>query len=327
MPRVLVTPTVIRNVPGPYSEQLHQHGFEVKYPPKDADTFQSAVMIEQLQGCQAMLASTERLTREVLAQSELRAIARMGVGFDAIDIPAATDLGIAVTITPGVLEESVAEHTIAMMLGVSRGVVQRDREVRQGVWTRQPLPRLAGKTLGLLGLGRIGRAVVPRARGLGMHVIAHDPLADANYCANNDVRLVTLEELLSAADVVSLHLPCTPETENLMNARTFAQMKPGAIFLNTSRGGLVDEDALSAVLASGRLLGAGLDVFRTEPLPRNHPLMAFENVLLCTHMGGLDHESLDGMGLLAAQCVVDLYEGRWPERCVVNPAVREKWRW
>jgi phosphoglycerate dehydrogenase-like enzyme len=327
MPRVLVTPPVIRNVPGPYSEYLERHGFEIKYPPAAADTNQPAVMAEHLRGCQAMLASTERLTRGLLANSELKVIARMGVGFDSVDVPAATDLGIAVTITPGVLEDSVAEHTLALLLAVSRGIVQRDREVRAGVWTRKPLPRLAGKTLGLVGMGRIGRAIVPRAKGLGMDVIAHDPCADAEFASRNDVRLCSLDELLSTADVVSLHAPCLPETENLMNAAAFAKMKPGAIFINTSRGGLVDEAALYEALATGRLLGAGLDVFHTEPLPLDHPFLKLNNVVLCTHMGGLDHDSLECMALVAAQCVVDLYEGRWPERCVVNKAVRDKWRW
>jgi phosphoglycerate dehydrogenase-like enzyme len=318
---------VIRNSPGPYSEHLERHGFEVKYPPATADTMQPEVLAEQLRGCQAMLASTEKLTRAILANSELRVVARMGVGYDSVDVAAATDLGIAVTITPGVLEDSVAEHTIAMMLGVSRGLVERDREVRSGVWTRKPLPRLAGKTLGLIGLGRIGRAIVPRAKGLGLRVIACDPCADAEFAAMNDITLCSLDELLATADIVSLHAPCTPETENLMNADAFAKMKPGAIFLNTSRGSLVDEPALCEAIQSGRLAGAGLDVFRQEPLPLESPLQRLPNVLLCTHMGGLDCDSLAGMGLTAAQCVVDLYEGRWPERCVVNKAVCEKWRW
>jgi phosphoglycerate dehydrogenase-like enzyme len=251
----------------------------------------------------------------------------MGVGFDSVDLAAATDLGIAVTITPGVLEDSVAEHTIALMLGVSRALLDRDREVRSGIWTRKPLPRLAGKTLGLVGLGRIGRAIVPRAKGLMMRVVACDPFADADFAAKNEITLCSLDELLATADVVSLHVPCTPETENLMNAAAFAKVKPGAIFLNTSRGGLVDEAALCEAIRSGRLAGAGLDVFCTEPLPLDDPLQLLPNVLLCTHMGGLDCDSLEGMALTAAQCVVDLYEGRWPERCVVNKAVREKWRW
>src|SRR5262245_42247732 len=171
MPRVLVTPTVLRNIPGPYADVLRAGGFEIVYPPEGCDTMRHENLLPLLAGADAMLASVEKMTRDVLAGSKLRAVARAGVGYDSVDIAAATDLGIAVTITPGTLEESVAEHTVAMMLGVSRTLVQRDREVRAGKWTRKPMPRMAGKTFGIVGLGRIGRAVVPKVQGLGMRVI------------------------------------------------------------------------------------------------------------------------------------------------------------
>jgi D-3-phosphoglycerate dehydrogenase / 2-oxoglutarate reductase len=162
MPRCLVTPTLLRNIPGPYSDILLQGGFEVVYPPEGCDTMQKENLLKVLDGVDAMLASTEPLTREVLATTRLRVIARMGVGFDSIDLAGATDHKIVVTITPGTLEESVAEHTVALMLGVTRQIVQRDREVRAGKWSRAPMPRIAGRTFGIVGLGRIGRAVVPR---------------------------------------------------------------------------------------------------------------------------------------------------------------------
>src|SRR5438067_2502432 len=144
MPRVLVTPTILRNVPGLYCDTLLQGGFEVVYPPDGCDTMRHEELLPLLANVDAMLASVEKLTREVLAATKLRAIARMGVGYDSVDTAAATDLGIAVTITPGTLEESVAEHTVALMLGVSRGLVQRDREVRSGHWSRVPMPRMMG---------------------------------------------------------------------------------------------------------------------------------------------------------------------------------------
>src|SRR5436305_2909416 len=137
-----------------------------------------ANLLPLLSSADAMLASVEKLTRDVLAQTKLRAIARMGVGYDSVDISAATDLGIPVTITPGTLEESVAEHTVALLLGVTRGLVQRDREVRAGRWSRLPMPRMAGRTFGVVGLGRIGRAVVPKIQGLGMKIVGFDPYAD-----------------------------------------------------------------------------------------------------------------------------------------------------
>lgn len=327
MPRCLVTPPLIRNIPGPYSDILLQGGMEVVYPPDGYDTMQKANLARVLEGVDAMLASTEPLTRDILSASKLRVIARMGVGYDSVDVAAATDLGIVLTITPGTLEESVAEHTVALMLGVTRGIASRDREVRAGNWSRRPMPRVAGRTFGIVGLGRIGRAVVPKVQGLGMRVIAYDPLADHDFASRYGVTLMSLSELLQTADVVSLHPPTTPDTLNLINRQTLAQMKPGAVLINTARGAVLDEEALCEALDRGHLLGAALDVFKVEPLPTNSPLLKYDNVLLCTHMGGMDHDSQIATSSLAAQCIVDLHAGRWPDACVINRQLRDGWKW
>jgi D-3-phosphoglycerate dehydrogenase len=327
MPRVLVTPTHFRRRPWPFADELRAAGFQVAFPEGDLPLSRSDEVARHLEGIDAVIASTEPLTREVLAGSRLRVAARAGVGFDSVDLAAATDLGIVVTITPGALEESVAEHTIALMLGVTRGLIERDREVRGGTWSRKSLPRLAGKTLGIVGLGRTGKAVVPRAQGLGMTVVAHDPFADAAFAREHRVELCSLEHLLARADVVSLHSPCTPETTHLINAGTLGIMKPGSILVNMSRGGLVDEAALCRALASGHLFGAGLDVFQTEPLPTDSPLLKLPNVVVTTHTGGLDQDSERAMSLAAARCIIALYQGKWPDGCVVNGELREKWKW
>jgi phosphoglycerate dehydrogenase-like enzyme len=327
MPKVLVTPTIIRNLPGPYRDTLLAAGFEIIYPAAECNTMQADNLMPLLAEADAMLASVEKMTPDVLAKTKLRAIARMGVGYDSIDIPAATERGIAVTITPGTLEESVAEHTIALLLGVSRGLVQRDKEVRRGCWTRKPMPRMAGKTFGIVGLGRIGRAVAAKAQGLGMKTIAFDPFANADAAKRINATLMPLDELLKTADVVSLHTTTTPETTNLINRRTLALMKPDAILINTGRGALVDEDALCEALDRGHLFGAGLDVFKTEPLPLDSRLLNYDNVLVCTHMGGLDAESTVAMANLAAQCIADLYQGRWPEACIINRELEGRYKW
>ena len=327
MPRCLVTPTILRNIKGPYADILLQGGFEVVYPPEGCDTMQKGELLKVLEGVDAMLASTEPLTRDVLATTKLRVIARMGVGFDSIDLAGATEQGVVVTITPGTLEESVAEHTVALMLGVTRCIAQRDREVRTGKWLRTPMPRIAGRTFGIVGLGRIGRAVVPRVQGLGMRVIAFDPFADQDFAARSGVTLVSLSELLQTADVVSLHPPTTPDTINLINRQTLALMKRDAVLINTARGAVLDEEALCEALERGHLFGVALDVFKVEPLPLESPLLKFDNVLLCTHMGGMDHDSQIATSSLAAQCIVDLYCSKWPDACVVNRQVREGWKW
>jgi phosphoglycerate dehydrogenase-like enzyme len=329
MARVLVTPYLLRNAAGPYKDVLEGAGFEVVWPRATLSEShpENEKLLAELQGIDAVLAGSERYTGEVLAGSQLRAIARMGVGYDAIDMAAATQRGVVVTITPGANEPSVAETTLALLLGVYRGFSARDREARSGIWTRKVLPRLAGRTLGLVGLGRIGKAVVPRAQGLGLRVIAHDVQPDQAFAQAHGVRLCSFDDLLAEADIVSLHTPCTPQTRHLINRQTLARMKKGAVLINTARGGLVDEQALVEALQSGHLFAAGLDVFEVEPLPADSPLAQLDNVLLSPHVGGLDHESQLAMSVMAAQSLVDLYQGRWPEGCVVNDGLRNGWRW
>jgi len=327
MPRVLVTPPMWNERPGRYREILEQAGFEVVYPPAGADLSQPDLLRRLLRGVEALLASTEPLTRGILADSQLRVVARAGVGYDSVDVAAATDLGIAVTITPGAVDASAAEHTIALLLCLTRGLIERDRQVRTGIWKRRALPQLAGKTFGIVGLGRIGKAVAVRARGLQMKVIACDPQPDREFARQQDIGLRSFEDLLREADVVSLHLPSLPETADIINADSLATMKPDAILINMSRGATVDEAALAAALRNGRLFGAGLDVFKQEPLPLDSPLLNLDNVVLCTHTGGLDEFSEVAMTSMAAQSIVDLYQGHWPEPCVVNRTLRAGWKW
>jgi phosphoglycerate dehydrogenase-like enzyme len=319
---------MLRDQPGPYRDVLEQAGFEIFYPRDGAAALQSPqALAKELQGMDAALAGMEPFTAEVLDCNRLRVIARMGVGYDAIDIPAATRRGTVVTIAPGTNQDCVAEHAMGLMLAVFRDIPNRDREVRSGDWRRRSLPRMAGRTLGLIGLGRIGRAMVPRAQGLGLRVIASDPLADPEFARQNHVRLCSLEELLREADIVSLHAPGSAQTNNLINARTLNLMKPGSVLINTARGSLVDETALAEALASGHLLGAGLDAFKIEPLPLDSPLLKLSNVVFAPHMGGLDLESEVAMSRLAAQCIADLYQGRWPSECVVNCELAGQWKW
>ena len=327
MPRVLVTPTVYSQGSGPWRDVLDAAGFEVTLAEGDCVQLPTSELIRQLQGVDCTLASVERYSPEVFAKSQLRAVARVGVGYDAIDVDAATRHGVAIAITPGTNEHSVAEQAIALLTAVFRDTCRRDREIRAGIWRRDCPRRLAGNTIGLVGLGRIGKAMVPRCHGLGLTVLAYDPYPDPKFAAQHNVRLVSLDELLAQSDIVSLHMPCTPETVDLMNARAFGKMKPNSVLLNTSRGGLVDEVALADALASGHLFGAGLDVCKVEPLPADSPLRRFENIAFAPHLGGIDQTALDAMGRLAAECLVNLSQNRWPEGCVVNATLKDGWKW
>ena len=313
---------------GPHLPILEQAGFEVSPRPVDADLFNADVIRQVISGSAAIIAGAEPYTREIIeATPTLRVIARSGVGFDAVDLEACDDHGIVVTTTPGVNHHAVAELAIALLMGVARGFPGLDQRVRTGNWVRQPTPRVMGTTLGLVGLGRIGKAVVPRAIGLGMKVLATEPFPDEEFCRQHDIELLPVEKLLSRADYVSLHNPLSAETQHYMNAERFAQMKPGAVLINTSRGGLVDERALCAALDSGHLRGAGLDVFEVEPLPLDSPLLTFPGVLLSGHVAGIDQEARHDTLVMAAETIVGLRDGRWPEECIQNLRGVEGWKW
>lgn len=322
MPRILVTPAVFKDGHGPWREVLDSAGFEVVIPPVNCMQISSEEFVKLLDGIDGTLAGIEQYNPQVFAGSKLKAVARIGVGFDQVDLTAATQHGVVVTITPGTNEHSVAEQAIALITAVFRDTARRDREIRDGQWRRSSPRRLAGNTIGLLGLGRIGRAMIPRCQGLGLNVIGYDPFAKPEIAEELGIQLGTFDEVIAQSDIVSLHMPCTAATTDLMNAETFARMKPDSVLINTARGGLVDEDALVNALSSGRLYGAGLDVCKKEPLPADSPLREHGNIVFSPHLGGIDQTALDAMGQLAAECLVDSLSGRWPEACVVNPEVR-----
>ena len=326
-PRVLVTPPTLDRHAGPYYEVLKAAGCEVIYPAVDAKLEDPEVLLQHLDGIEATLCSVEPYTADVLKRSKLRCVARVGVGYDSVDYKAAAALGIPVTITPGTNEHSVAEQAFSLIFSVFRDVAVRDAEIRAGGWRRSSVRRLAGNTLGLVGLGRIGKAMVPRAHGLGLKVVAFDPYADKAYAAANNIALLSFDELLAASDVISLHMPCTPETTNLMNRTTLAKMKPNSVLINTSRGGLIDEDALLEYLSNGHLFGAGLDVLKVEPPKKDHPFFKLKNITLAPHMGGIDQTALDAMAKLAAECIVGLSKGAAPAGCVVNQEIMTGWKW
>ena len=327
MARVLITPVQFRNPDAPYYSALHDAGLEIVFPKDQSHASDPAALMEELAGMDAAIASTEPYTAEVIAQSNLRVIARTGVGYDSIDVAAATAHDVAVTITPGAVDMSVAESTLALIYAVYRDVIARDREVREGRWLRRSFPRLAGKSLGIFGLGRIGRAVAELAQGIRLNVIAYDPYADAAQAAEKGIRICTREELLAEADIVSLHAPCTPETTNFICRDTLQQMKADAVLINTGRGPLVNEADLYEAMAGGHLRAAALDVFQQEPTPTDNPLLSLPNVIVAPHTAGLDHQSEIDMPRIAAECVAGLYQGNWPTGCVINDALRENYKW
>ena len=328
MPSVLIVPPRLRG-DGPHTQILRSAGFEIRVPPPEPDTMQEAVLAAQIGDAEAIIAGTEPYTRKVIfGAPRLRVIVRSGVGYDAIDVKAAEERGVVVATTPGVNHIPAAEHALAMLLALARGFPRRDRQVRSGDWwTKLPLPRFGGRTLGIVGLGRIGRELATRAIALGVKVLASSPRPDREFAAKHGIEIVPFEELLRRSDMVSLHAPMIEETRGMINRRTLALMKPGAILVNTARGGLIVEEDLHAALIEGRLAAAGLDVFVTEPPPPDHPLLQLDNVLVSQHISGLDDDSYRDAQVMLANIIVDLARGRWPVEGVVNFSGVVAWKW
>ena len=274
-------------------------------------------VFELLRDVDAWIVATAPVTREMLASfPKLRVIAKRGVGYDQVDVTAAKELGRVVTIAPGGNGPSVGDHTIALMLAVAKRLCEFRELMRAGNWSVQPVTELYRKTVGLVGLGRIGRGVAQRLRGFETTILAFDEKPDQAYANANGIRLVDLTYLLQQSDYISLHLPLTPSSRNLIDEAALASMKETAILVNTARGGLVDEAALLRALRIGKIAGAGLDVFlgEREPAWRStaEELMSLPNVVVTPHVAGASREGLARGNLLAAQGIVAIFDGGTP---------------
>ncbi|MCK6625071.1 MAG: C-terminal binding protein [Anaerolineae bacterium] len=267
------------------------------------------------------------LTRSVIAQLErCRCIVRLGVGYDSVDVAAATAHQIPVCNVPAYCTDDVADHTIALLMDSLRHLARQDRWIRAGRWDRRaarPTRLLQGSTLGLIGLGRIGRAVARRVRGFELTLLVSDPYLDAETIAQFGGQKVELVELLQRSDFISAHCPLTDETYHLLSHREFEQMKEAVFIVNTSRGPVIDEAALVAALRRGQVAGAGLDVLEQEPLPLDSPLREFEQVTITPHVSACAPESQENLYRTACEIVLDVYNRRWPPG-VVNPEVKNK---
>jgi D-3-phosphoglycerate dehydrogenase len=243
------------------------------------------------------------------AMKHCRGIVRYGIGLDNIDLEVADARGIPVRNVPDYCLDEVADHTLALILALQRQILTTDRRLRSGVWKITPpiaLPPLRHSVLGLVGFGRIARLVARRARAFGMSVSAFDPLVEDEVFAHEGAERVELTELFISSDIVSLHCPLTAETKGIVNARTLAQMRPHALVVNTSRGALIETDALIAALRSGTIAGAGLDVFDPEPLPRDHPLCALETTIVTSHTAWYSSLSVSELQRKAAEAALAL---------------------
>ncbi|OGB93415.1 MAG: hypothetical protein A2Z31_01020 [candidate division NC10 bacterium RBG_16_65_8] len=299
---------------------LAAHGAETVYRPWHGGRTEEE-LIDLLRGIDGAIVSTDPFSARVIqAADRLKVISRTGVGYDAVDVKAATEHGIVVTTTPGVNRHAVADWALALMLCCARRVPENLAEVRRGAWTRHEGMDLNGKTLGVVGLGTIGKEVAKRAKAFGMRLLAFDLVQDLPFAEGQGIVYVPLEEFLRQSDVVSIHCFLNEATRHLINAERLALMKPTAFLINTARGGIVDTDALYRVLRDKRIAGAGLDVFEGEPLRTDSPLRALENVYLSPHCAGSTTDARRRSGAMAAENLIRALRGERPEG-IVNPEV------
>jgi D-3-phosphoglycerate dehydrogenase len=271
-----------------------------------------------------LVRSAVQVTKEVLAQApNLRVIGRAGVGIDNVDLDAATAAGVLVMNTPGGNAVSVAEHTLALMLAMARYIPQATASTKSGKWEKKKFlgSELRGKTLGIVGLGSIGREVVKRARSFEMRILAHDPYVTSQIARDLNVELVTLLDLYAQSDYITLHVSLTPETEGLLSREAIAQMKPGVRIVNCARGELVDDAALREAIDSGKVAGAALDAFHIEPPPAGFPLFALDPILATPHIGGSTEEAQEIVGVRIAEQVVEYLKSGVAINAVNMPAL------
>lgn len=329
-PKLFITRELFKDV----IEKLEQYyDVEVwdKYEPPPYD-----VLLKKFRDIDAAVTLlTDRIDANLLKQAKkLRIISQYAVGFDNIDIETATKLGIYVTNTPGVLTEATAELTWALILAVARRIIEADYFVRWGEWWRKRTgwhPKmmlgveLYGKTLGIIGLGRIGSRVAEIGRkAFNMKVIYYDVVRKPELERKLGVEYRELDQLLAESDIISIHTPLTKETYHMINEEKLRKVKKGAILINTARGAVIDTEALIKALREGWISAAGLDVFEQEPLPPNHPLTAFKNVVLVPHIGSATYETRHKMAELVAENLIAFYEGREPPTLVNKDVLKIK---
>lgn len=320
MPRVLLTSTSFQDTPGAHQELLRSTGWEVvtaRGPLSEADTL---ALMGDFDG---YICGDDAITAAVLERAlpRLKVISKYGIGTDKIDLAAATARGIPVLFTPGVNHTTVAEHAFLLLLALERNLLFHADSTRAGGWKRKTGFELFGKTLGIVGLGRIGREVAVRAKAFGMELVGFGRHWDETFAAAHGIRRMdTVRELMGVSDYVSLHTDLKPETQDLIRAETLAHLKPGALVINLARGEVVNTADVAAALRDGRLRGYASDVLDQEPPPADHPLTRLPNALITPHIASRTAESVQRQATCAVENLIKAFRGEKPEG-VKNPEV------
>lgn len=308
--RILITTTSFQDTPGRHHALLEAAGFEID---RARGPLPEAELLSRVGAHDGIICGDDAFTRAVLARTRprLRVLSKYGIGLDKIDLAAARELGIPVTFCPGVNHETVAEHAFGLLLALTRRIPEHDAIVKRGEWKRHTGRELSGKTMGIAGLGRIGKEMARRAAAFSMKIAAFDPFWDQVFAnAHQVTRCASLDEVLAGADVLTLHMNLTDETREAINAARLARMKPGALLINCARGALVNQADVAAALRSGALGGYGADVVEPEPVEKSNPLLSAPNVVLTPHVGSRTFESVERQASMAAENLIRVLAGQ-----------------
>jgi len=308
--KILVTPASFKpTLIHPALDQLRHFSQELVFNPHNRPLNEDE-LIPLLKDCEGCIAGLDPFTRRVIAGAKtLKVISRYGAGIDNVDLAAAAEHNITVCNTPGVNAEAVADLAFGLMLCLARKIPLLDRSTREGKWDRSIGVELYQKTIGIVGLGAVGKAVARRAAGFSMKILACDPAIDAAYAQEHGISSVSLDKLIQEADILSLHLPLKADTRHIISGNVMRKMKRGALIINTARGGLIDEVAAGVLLQSGHLGGVGLDVYEIEP-PHHSPLFALDNVVFTPHTAARTVEATAGMASVSVQNLIDVLSGK-----------------
>ena len=313
--KVLLTTCSYQDTPGPHHELMESQGWEIT---RERGPLTEQRMLELAGDSDAFLCGDDAITRAVLEKSlpRLKVISKYGIGLDKIDVPATKEFEIPVLFTPGVNHMTVAEHTFGLLIGLTKHIVTTAAAARNGEWLRLTGHEIYEKTMGIIGLGRIGKEVAVRARAFDMKVIAFDPYWDGEFAAKHDItRCATMDEVLTQADVVSLHCNLTDETRGMINTDKIAEMRDGVVILNCARGEIVETADMVTALNSGKLGGYGTDVLDVEPPPADHPLLSAKNCIVTPHIGSRTYESVPRQAMKSLNNLINALSGEGNCNC------------
>ena len=313
--RILLTTCSYQDTPGPHHALMESQNWEIV---RERGPLTESRMLELAGDFDAFLCGDDAISRAVIEKSlpRLKVISKYGIGLDKIDIPATQELKIPVLFTPGVNHTTVAEHTFGLLLGITKHIVTTAAAARHGEWLRLTGHEIFDKTMGIVGLGRIGKEVAIRARAFGMKVIAFDPYWDESFAASHQVtRCISMDEVLTQSDVVSLHCFLSDETRGMIRTEKIAQMKNGVIILNCSRGEIVETPDMVEALKSGKVGGYGADVLDVEPPPADHPLLTAPNCVITPHIGSRTYESVPRQAMKSLTNLINALSGQGECNC------------